>query len=307
MNRRFTDSRTNDSHSFPLETISALLLIGPDPSERAAPVYPYFLSLLYATSAHLIPSDLVPTLTRMKEALWPIYSDGLSEGPSTNIIQENGDDVMQVDGAEHQNGEALPSNLRITTSLLIELKNRSTYAFALANEHLISHAISVQTFLEALFPPASSGEAGGGKSTGPKTDAEKAFFDLIPSIEKDRGQNIAGSSTSNGIVASGSRSATLNPNPIVLRPACPALPLYAKYLVVAAYCASYNSVKSDMRLFGRGPLTGGGRAGLGQERNAVGYEGGGKAGGKTGQGLKKVKLGRVGKVGANPLRVTSGD
>ena len=282
-----------------------MLLIGPDPSERAAPVYPYFLSLLYATSAHLIPSDLVPTLTRMKEALWPIYSDGISEDASTKNVQENGDDVMQVDGAGNQNGETSPSKLRITTSLLIELKNRSTYAFALANEHLISNTIPVQTFLEAFFPPASSNEAGGGKPSGPKTDEEKAFFDLIPSIERNRGQSIAGPSSSNGLVASGSRSTTLNPNPIVLRPACPALPLYAKYLVVAAYCASYNSVKSDMRLFGRGPLTGSGRAGLGQERNAVGYEGGGKAGGKTGQGLKKVKLGRVGKVGLNPLRVVS--
>jgi hypothetical protein len=35
------------------------------------------------------------------------------------------------------------------------------------------------------------------------------------------------------------------------------------------------------------------------ERNAAGYEGGGKAGGKSGQGLKKVKLGRVGKVRAD--------
>jgi hypothetical protein len=211
-----------------------------------------------------------------------------------------------VDDAETPSGETLPSNLRITTSLLIELKNRSTYAFALANEHLISNTIPVQTFLEAFFPPAASGVAGGGMPSGPKTDAEKAFFDLIPSIERDRGQNIAGPSTPNGLVTSGSRSTTLNPNPIVLRPACPVLPLYAKYLVVAAYCASYNSVKSDMRLFGRGPLTGGGRAGLGQERDAVGYEGGGKAGGKTGQGLKKVKLGRVGKVRLNPLRMISG-
>ena len=241
----------------------------------------------------------------MKEALWPIYSDGLGVGTRTNNIQENGEDAMQVDGAENQNGGSLPSDLKITTSLLIELKNRSTYAFALANEHLISNSIPVQTFLEAFFPSGSSGESGVGMSSGPKTDAEKAFFDLIPSVEKDRGQNIAGPSTSSGNVTSNSRSTTLNPNPIVLRPACPALPLYAKYLVIAAYCASYNSVKSDMRLFGRGPLTGGGRAGLGQERNAVGYEGGGKAGGKTGQGLKKVKLGRVGKVGSNPIKVIS--
>ena len=223
---------------------------------------------------------MVPTLTRLKNALWPIYIAGL-EARKTSIPRLDGD-TMQID-------QPARPGLKVTTSLLIELKNRSTYAFALANEHLITDKIPVETFIQA-FRQEDQGPA-----EGPKTDAEKAFFDLIPAVTRGQDQAVAGPSVQAPVPV-----VRLNANPIILKPAVPALPLYAKYLVLAAYCASYNSVKSDMRMFGRGPLTSAsglkGRAGLGLERNTPGYEGGGKAGGKTGQGLKKVKLGKVGKV-----------
>lgn len=263
-----------------VEVISALLALEREGPVEMTPVYPYFLSLLYATSAHLVPQDTVPTLTRLKNALWPIYTAGL-EARQTSISKVD-DDAIQKD-------EPTRPGFKVTTSLLIELKNRSTYAFALANEHLISDKIPVETFTQA-FRQENQGSA-----EGPKTDAEKAFFDLIPAATRGQDQAVAGPSVQAPVPV-----VRLNANPIILKPAVPALPLYAKYLVLAAYCASYNSVKSDMRMFGRGPLTSAsglkGRAGLGLERNTPGYEGGGKAGGKTGQGLKKVKLGKVGKV-----------
>jgi origin recognition complex subunit 5 len=61
---------------------------------------------------------------------------------------------------------------------------------------------------------------------------------------------------------------------VVPRPPPLELPLAAKFLLVAAYCASYNPVKSDVRLFGRGTgpdgrrRRGGGtrRAGYGRTR-----------------------------------------
>ena len=59
-----------------------------------------------------------------------------------------------------------------------------------------------------------------------------------------------------------------------LAPSSLDLPLGAKFLLVAGYCASYNPAKSDLRLFGRGTgpdgkrRRGGGtrRAGYGRTR-----------------------------------------
>ena len=58
------------------------------------------------------------------------------------------------------------------------------------------------------------------------------------------------------------------------------LPLCAKFLLVAAYCASYNPAKSDVRLFGRGTGPDGKRrrGGAGSTRRA---------------GYGKVRMGKV--------------
>lgn len=280
------------------EVISALLALEKQGRAEMAAVYPYFLSLLYATSAHLIPQDTIATLARLKTALWPIYTAGLEERV-VPVLPGNGGETDDETRLPMQVEEPPKAVLKVTTSLLIELKNRSTYAFALANEHLIPDKISIETFARA-FQRAERGPV-----DGPKTDAEKAFFDLMPSATRMGDEPVASTSTSTLTPLAVSR---LSANPIVLKPSVPPLPLYAKYLVLAAYCASYNSVKSDMRMFGRGPLTSAsglkGRAGLGLEENGAGYEGGGKVGGKMGQGLKKVKLGKVGKVSDRPVCIT---
>jgi origin recognition complex subunit 5 len=64
----------------------------------------------------------------------------------------------------------------------------------------------------------------------------------------------------------------------VPRPPPLELPLVARFLVVAAYCASYNPAKSDLRLFGR----------------AVGGDGKRKRGGGTRRaGYGRVRMGKV--------------
>lgn len=57
------------------------------------------------------------------------------------------------------------------------------------------------------------------------------------------------------------------------------LPVVAKYLLVAGYCASYNPAKSDMRLFGRG---------TGPDRRTK------KGGGTRRAGYGRVRIGKVG-------------
>jgi origin recognition complex subunit 5 len=56
------------------------------------------------------------------------------------------------------------------------------------------------------------------------------------------------------------------------------LPVVAKYLLVAGYCASYNPAKSDMRLFGRG---------TGPDRRTK------KGGGTRRAGYGRVRIGKV--------------
>jgi origin recognition complex subunit 5 len=56
------------------------------------------------------------------------------------------------------------------------------------------------------------------------------------------------------------------------------LPMVAKYLLVAGYCASYNPAKSDMRLFGRG---------TGPDRRTK------KGGGTRRAGYGRVRIGKV--------------
>lgn len=245
-----------------VEVMFALSAIRPESTSYLTPLYPYFLSLLYTTCAHLIPQDLVPVLSRIKLALWPIYSFGLSPPDHSELTPE----------------ETGP--IKVTTSLLIELKKRSVFAFSLATEHLIPNKVNVQAFLQAFIPDQAR------SITGPKTEAERAFFALIPTTSSSDVPVKTSATTRAGQPSQVHHLAPLNANPIVQQDTVPVLPIYGKYLVIAAYCASYNSAKSDMRMFGRGPLSSTGRT---RENGAAGYEGGGKAGSKAGQGLKKPK------------------
>lgn len=189
--------------------------------------------------------------------------------------------------------------LQITYPLLTDLKNQSAYAFASANEFLIPNRISAKRFLDVFTGERKRKrkEAEEELERGAKTGEEMAWFALASQVRQEQQQRQG--AVQDPIVARlAAMPATKPPIP---RPAFPQLPLYAKYLVLAAYCASYNSPRTDLRMFGRGPLTLRGktrRSGLDAAGSAGrGYEGSGSAGKKSGAGLKKVKtLGKVGKV-----------
>lgn len=129
---------------------------------------------------------------------------------------------------------------KITYALLTELKNASAYAFAMANERILSGSMGVEEFVEIFIPhAATSGQTSVERNN---SEAEKAFFALMPTTSSSRKDIITDA-------AGGSCKIPILP-PISIPP----LPRYAKYLILAAYCASYNSPRSDLRLFGRGPF-----------------------------------------------------
>ncbi|KAJ9102874.1 hypothetical protein QFC19_004602 [Naganishia cerealis] len=192
--------------------------------------------------------------------------------------------------------------LRITYQLLTDLKNQSAYAFASANECLIPNRISASRFLDVFtgerkrkrreLEEEATKAVEGGEGT--------AWFALANQVRQEQ-QHQQGQGMANVDPIIAKLSAMPATKPPIPRPTFPRLPLYAKYLILAAYCASYNSPRTDLRMFGRGPLTLRGktrRSGLdGAGSAGRGYEGSGSAGKKAGAGLKKSKtLGKVGKV-----------
>lgn len=189
--------------------------------------------------------------------------------------------------------------LQITYPLLTDLKNQSAYAFACANESLIPNRISAPQFLDVFTGERKRKrkEVEEELERGAKTGEEMAWFALASQVRQEQQQR-HGTMQDPIVARLAAMPATKPPIP---RPTFPRLPLYAKYLVLAAYCASYNSPRTDLRMFGRGPLTLRGktrRSGLDAAGSAGrGYEGSGSAGKKAGAGLKKVKtLGKVGRV-----------
>lgn len=94
---------------------------------------------------------------------------------------------------------------------------------------------------------------------------------------------------------SSSASYGLNSKPILPKPTIPKLPLFARYILLAAFCASYNSPRTDLRIFGRGPI--GSLKRKIDQKGQITYEASPSGGGKKkGGGIKKVRLGKVGKV-----------
>ncbi|GHJ89996.1 hypothetical protein NliqN6_6398 [Naganishia liquefaciens] len=264
------------------------------------PLFPYFLDLLYTACCHLIPVDLISESERLAKTLWQIYMlplDGFRHLEEGQILKWNGE---PMDGMPKIAETDIPLNsLQITYPLLTDLKNRSAYAFASANESLIPNRISASRFLDVFTGERKRKrkEAEEELERGANAGDEMAWFALASQVRQEQQQR--NGAMQDPIVA---RLAAMPiTKPPIPRPTFPRLPLYAKYLILAAYCASYNSPRTDLRMFGRGPLTLRGktrRSGIDAAGSAGrGYEGSGSAGKKTGAGLKKVKtLGKVGKV-----------
>ncbi|KAJ9114004.1 hypothetical protein QFC22_005822 [Naganishia vaughanmartiniae] len=287
------------------ETLSALA------GHNIHPLFPYFLDLLFTASCHLIPYDLIPESEKLAKVLWQIYMlplVGFPHREARSIYLWEGQRLADADTALP--GDALVDDsgtepLRITYQLLTDLKNQSAYAFSAANESLIPGRISSARFLEVFtgerrrqrreleeeFRDAT-------RDGGEREREGGAWFALASQVRQQQPhQPVNG--TTDPIIAKLSALPTTKPS--IPKPPIPSLPLYAKYLILAAYCASYNSPRSDLRMFGRGPLTLRGktrRSGLdGAGSTGRGYEGSGSAGKKVGAGLKKQKtLGKAGKV-----------
>ncbi|KAJ9092366.1 hypothetical protein QFC21_006868 [Naganishia friedmannii] len=288
------------------ETLSALR------KHNSHPLFPYFLDLLYTASCHLVPLDLIPESEKLAKVLWVVYMlplDGFRHRESSAIHLWDGQllaDAPAADVAPADSSEPL----RITYQLLTDLKNQSSYAFAAANESLIPHrcAGGAARFLDVFtgerkrrrremeeeFARALHGREGEGGGGG-------AWFALANQVRQEQ-PPAARQTTVDPIITHLSGLSTTKPAPPpprIPKPPIPRLPLYAKYLVLAAYCASYNSPRTDLRMFGRGPLTlrGKTRRSSGAGR---GYEGSGSAGKKVGAGLKKLKTTTttLGKAGA---------
>lgn len=260
------------------------------------PLFPYFLDLVHTACCHLIPVDLIPEAERLAKTLWQIYMlplDGYRHREQQEVNKWNG---HPIDGTTIEKIDIALEPIQITYPLLTDLKNQSAYAFASANESLITHRISAARFLDVFTGERrrKRKELEEEVERGAKGGEDMAWFALASQVRQE--QREQGASQMDPIVA---RLAAMPlTKPAIPRPAFPRLPLYAKYLILAAYCASYNSPRTDLRMFGRGPMTLRGKnRRSGVESAGRGYEGSGSAGRKSGAGLKKVKtLGKVGKV-----------
>lgn len=203
--------------------------------------------------------------------LWSIYTAGLPPHAEASLLP-------------NQSIQTSPEPLKISYQLLTDLKNQSAPAFAAANDHLLTHNVSTEQFSETFLP-----EPRAAALPKPLNDSERAFFDLIPST----------AASSLAIKAAGpSPFLSTGEKPRVPKPEIPRLPVVTRFLLIAAFCASYNSSKSDLRMFGRGPLANRARQRGRADDGASGYQGGGSTGKQVGAGLKKnaAKLGKVGRV-----------
>lgn len=260
------------------------------------PLFPYFLDLVHTACCHLIPVDLIPEAERLAKTLWQIYMlplEGYRHREEQEITKWNG---RPIDGTTLDETDLVFEPIQITYPLLTDLKNQSAYVFASANESLIPNRISASRFLDVFTGERrrKRKELEEEVERGAKSGEEMAWFALANQVRQEQRQHAA-FQTDPIVARLAAMPATKPPIP---RPAFPRLPLYAKYLILAAYCASYNSPRTDLRMFGRGPMTLRGKnRRSGVESAGRGYEGSGSAGKKSGAGLKKVKtLGKVGKV-----------
>lgn len=237
------------------------------------PLHHHFVQLLLASSFSLISCDVMSQLQMLAEVLWPIYTAGLPPHAESHLLPNQ--PIERSSSAEP---------LKISYQLLTDLKNQSSPAFAAATDHLLTRDISTEQFKETFMPKPRAIAA-----AKPLNDSEKAFFDLIPSTAAS---------------ALATRAAGPSPflptaeKPLVPKPDIPRLPIVTRFLLIAAFCASYNSSKSDIRMFGRGPLANRARQRVRADDGGAGYQGGGSTGKQVGAGLKKhtAKLGKVGRV-----------
>ncbi|KAL7421631.1 hypothetical protein Q5752_003400 [Cryptotrichosporon argae] len=191
------------------------------------PLWPRFLDLVGAATAALLPAGPPLDLAYLADALWPIYVAPLPphremralglEYPASKADTDT--DANAVANADSDGEPDAPPPLEISVKLLTDLKHQLALALAAAIESVLPRTVGAADFAAAMHPTA------------------------VPAADADahaRGHALA-------------RPLGLpRPPRNVPRPPAIELPTAARFLVVAAYCASYNPAKSDLRLFGRG-------------------------------------------------------
>ncbi len=250
------------------------------------PLYPHFLLILHTTFANLISHSVVEELERLGDVLWDVWSDGV------DLMEFEGGPV--VDG--HINGENRTQDSifedprqTITRSLITHLTRQSTYAFSAAAEILLTRQVSSEWFREHYIPSRVRARQLAKESRGQDVGA---FMALNPNANANANHILTEkenetSGIPNPFLTSSAAAAITRPS--IPKPKPSRIPYYAKYLVLAAYFASFNPRTSDLRMFGRGPL-------------AEPWKGKKKGGGMRKVALSRNVVGRVGKVSFSERR-----
>lgn len=235
-----THTRNASSSNAGAEPSNPFLSVPDAQSVITHPLWPHFCNLLLASFAHLAPT--AAELSFLAEPLWTLYTAKLPPHAEQHLLRPVPKLGMgNGDGhANELNGDA-PQPLDITVKLLTDLKYAISPAFASASESLLSGGVGRSTFLASLLPASS----------------------LDPSDPDGMGMD-------NPLAGPSKRSLPRAPSVNV--------PYVAKFLLIAAYLASQNPPRTDLRLFGRGLTADGKRK---------------KGGGTRRAGYGRVKVGKV--------------
>lgn len=192
-------------------------------------------------------------MERLGDVLWDVWSDGVDldafeGGHTTNGAANDGDTSGE--------GTTFPRK-QVTHALITHLTRQSTYAFSAASEILLTRQVSMEWFRDHYIPSRVRARQLVKDSRGQDVGAFMALNPnagtVLPGREKD-----TTTGNSNPFLSSSSSSSSLTTaavtRPPIPKPKPPRIPYYARYLVLAAYFASFNPRTSDLRMFGRGPL-----------------------------------------------------
>ncbi len=271
-----TDSPFSAKRPPRTDTLRALLASPAAAPHAHNPLFPPFLVVLYAALAHLIPRDIEHEMERLIACCWEVWIDS----------------APKADLDAHLDGGPMPCATRPPPShaLITALTRASAPAFLAAND-LVTRRTTPQAFAEQHVPSRVRERAWEREARG---EGVGAFMSLAREVAGCSASGsggmanpfmdpVASPSKASAAAATAPAMGTLG----AARP--PRLPYYAKYLVLAAYFASFNPRATDLRLFGRGPLA---------EPFKGRKKGGGmrRVGASNGLGARNI-AGRVGKVG----------
>lgn len=193
---------------------------------------------LLLSSVLSICQPKIEELHYLSLSLWPIYTSNLP--PHKSMIHLPNQSYPISNGV-------IPEEIEITIKLLTDLKHKLSLSLASSIENLLPRLIGSHEFTKSLLPKSTTNNSN-------TTNTSSSISDF-------------------GRLGSGLGLGSSLPKPPSME-----LTLIEKFLLVAAYTASYNPPKSDIRLFGRGALIDGKRK---------------KGGGTRRTGYGRVRIGKV--------------